>query len=36
MTGLDAERLATVDDKAVATGLLNVIVHPWRVVTTRL
>jgi uncharacterized protein len=35
-TGEEAERLATIDDQAVATGVLNVVVRPWRVVMTRL
>ena len=35
-TAEEAERLATIDDQAVATGLLNVVVRPWRVVMTRL
>jgi uncharacterized protein YciI len=32
----EAERLATTDDQAVVSGLLTVIVRPWRVMLTRL
>jgi uncharacterized protein YciI len=32
----EAQRLATVDDQAVATGVLDVEVRPWHVVMTRL
>lgn len=32
----EAMRLATVDDQAVATGVLDVEVRPWQVVMTRL
>ncbi|MEP7180074.1 MAG: YciI family protein [Pseudonocardiales bacterium] len=35
-TAEEAQRLAATDDQAVAVGLLNVIVRPWRVVMTRL
>jgi uncharacterized protein YciI len=32
----EATRLATVDDRAVATGVLDVTVRPWHVAMTRL
>jgi uncharacterized protein YciI len=31
----EAERLAREDDQAVATGVLDVTVRPWRIVMTR-